>query len=110
MKKDYSNCSIQIYFEPSPIKSRQIFWRINPKELSWWDRIFNNPWCKLYHQCMYHMNPYFSTHEYKNYGIKYLKTYADVRNFIAEEEKKAQDEHDEYVSKGIIWDDEPIYN
>lgn len=110
MKKDYSNYTIQIYLEPSPIKFRQIFWRINPKELNWWERNFKNPWRRLYHQCMYHMNPYFSTEQYKKYDIKNLKTYADVINYINNEEKKAQDEHDDYVANGIIWDDEPIYN
>ena len=33
MKKDYSNYTVQIYLEPSPIRLRQIFWRINPNEL-----------------------------------------------------------------------------
>ena len=110
MKKDYSNCTVQIYLEPSPISIRQILWRINPKELSLWDRIFNNPWRHLYHQCNEHMNSYFSSHEYNNYGIGNLKTYADVVNYLAEEEKKAQLEHNDYVAKGIIWDDEPIYD
>ena len=110
MKKDYSNYTVQIYLEPSPISLRQIFWRINPKELNWWERNFKNPWRHLYHQCMYHMNPYFSTKQYKEYEIKNLKTYADVINYINNEEKKAKDEHNDYVAKGIIWDDEPIYD
>ena len=68
MKKDYSNYTVQIYLEPSPISLRQIFWRINPKELNWWERNFKNSWRQLYHQCMYHMNPYFSTKQYKEYN------------------------------------------
>ena len=110
MKKDYSNYTVQICLGDSLIDVREIFWRINPKELNWWERMFKNHWHRLHHQCMYHMNPYFSSEQYKEYGIKNLKTYADVINFINNEEKKAQAEHDDYVAKGIIWDDEPIYD
>ena len=109
MEKDYSKYTIQICSDNSSSNMRKVFWRINPKELNWWERIFKNPWRCLYHQCMYHMNPYFSAEQYMK-GPKQLKTYYDVTNYIQNEERKAKNEHNEYVAHGIIWDDEPIYD
>ena len=107
-KKDYSNYSVEFALEESTSSLREVFWRINPKELSWWERVFKNPWHKLYHSCFYHMSPFFGTKEYMR--VKRLKTYSDVINYIKEEEQKTQKEHDECVDRGIIWEDEPIYN
>ena len=106
-KKDYSNCAVEFYLEKFSHSYREVYWRIDPEELSLWRQIFRNPWRKLYHKSGYRMSYLFNTKEYAE--VRRLKTYNDVMKYIKEEESKAQKEHDEYVDRGVIWDDEPIY-
>lgn len=92
---------IQYKSEPFDTKSerRYLFYRIVPSELSWWKRIFKNPWRYVYsansvvfsydssvHDCLCFL---FSSEEANKIASKY-NTYEKITDFLNTEFHKAK--------------------
>lgn len=102
----YKKCKIEIDYESICRDTyRKIYWRIDPKELSFWDRIFlRNPWRVFKHALLLigELNYLYTIKDY-NEQLKNIVTYEDAVNYQCEENKKATNKHDYYVEKGIKW-------
>jgi len=92
---------IQYKSEPLEIKSakRHLLYRIEPSELSWWKRLFKNPWryaFKAYNyvsrfdkgvdDCLCY---YFTAKEAREFAEKY-DTYEKLIDFLIKENNKAK--------------------
>lgn len=94
---------------------RYVYYRIKPKQLNWWDRIFNNGWKKMWKAC-------WDGDKLKIFTLKSFKkisgftTYGEVRKYIMEQivtcasnKQEIIEYRKEMAKKGEIWPDE-IYN
>ena len=101
---------IQYKSEPIDVKydNRYIRFRIVPSELSWWKRIFKNPWRYVYsansvvfsfdssvHDCL---NFLFSLEEANEIVSKY-DTYEKITDFLTSELNKAESKWNEAQEK-----------
>lgn len=100
----YKKCKIEIDYENFCCNTyRKFYWRINPKELSFWDRIFlHNPWRIFKHALLGDLNYLYTIKNY-NEQLKNIVTYEDAVNYQRGENAKAKNKHDYYVEKGIRW-------
>ena len=98
-KKAFSNC-------------REVYYRIAPSELKWWERLFN-PWRQMYRALKF-VGGICEVFELKNYHdlVFPLKTYGDVVNFLAEQERLGNEAEtrinariQEKIAKGEEWPD-----
>ena len=109
---------IQYKSEPLDVKSekRYLCFRIVPSELSWWKRIFKNPWRYVYnarpvvfgsdnsvHDCL---NFLFSLKEANAIASKY-DTYEKITDFLASELNKAEamwnESQEKYYNQNNSW-------
>lgn len=88
-----------------PTGFREIWWRICPKELSLWNRIFHNPWRTLKHACLGDMNRYFNPKEYRD-EISCMKTYSDVMEYQRRQWKLRDDFVKKRIDEGRYWPDQ----
>lgn len=92
MKKNIRDYNIQIktvYFFDEKDGFRNIYFRIKPSELSFFRRIFNNPWLK-FKKCFNFTNKltdFYSPLEFKT-EIKPLKTYGDAIDYLKRQSEK----------------------
>lgn len=104
MKYD-KNLKIELSWERWTRDIRSYYWRICPKQLSWWNRLFHNPWHQLQKACDDDWNPCFSPEDYANYITK-LKTVGDIMRFKESEWNKIQIEREQYIKYKIKFPDE----
>ncbi len=104
--KDYSDYPIQFQFGPitSPNDIREVWWRIHPSKLGFWDRLFHNPWRRFYKDCYGDMDGYFSPQEWKK-ELSHLKTYRDAIRYQSKQYKKHDDYYRELIENGDWWPD-----
>ena len=102
--KDYNKCRIQFMFGDyrNPEDIREVWWRIQPSELGFWDRLFRNPWRTLKRHIYGEMTSYFTPMKWKE-ELSHLKTYADVIRYQRDEYHKYRDYIQEKVELGVYW-------
>jgi len=102
---------IQYKSQPLDIKSekRYLLYRIDPSELSWWKRIFKNPWryvFKAYNVVLLSIDNgpndclsfFFSAEEAREFAEKY-DTYEKIIDFLSAEYNKAKNKYYEAQEK-----------
>ena len=109
---------VQYKSEPLDVKSekRYLCFRIVPSELSWWKRIFKNPWRYAYTTNLIVLSCDNSVHdclcflfcpEEANYIASKYYTYEKITEFLASELNKAKAMWDEsqekYYNQNDIW-------
>lgn len=95
MKIQYKSCKLEIESE-----KRYICYRIEPSELSWWERSFKNPWKKVFksyntvsrydkdvNDCLCFLFNFKEAQEI----IKKYDTYEKLIDFLTDEYNKASD-------------------
>ncbi len=104
--KDYSDYPIQFRFGyiSSPDDRRKIEWRICPSELSFWDRLFHNPWRPFYKECCGEVTYYFNPTEWKE-ELSQLKTYKDAIEYQSKQYEMHIDYRRKRIDDGVIWPD-----
>ena len=102
--KDYSNYHIQFMFgyASSPDDVREIWWRIRPSELGWWDRLFHNPWRTIYRECVGDMLMYHSPSVWKE-ELSHLKTYKDITEWQRKQYREQRKYYQSKVEQGEYW-------
>lgn len=101
--KDLSNCAIEFTYTPVYSNRRYIYWRIKPQEISFWRRLFKNPWRRLERNVLGNWNPIWDAFDYKKYNIQSFKTYSDILNFEDKEWHKILDCRRKYIDEGEMW-------
>lgn len=104
--KDRSKCKIQKRHKNVYLYNhRKFYWRIDPKELNLWERIFKNPW-RLFKHVLYG-DKLFYVYAIDDYNeqLKPLVTYEDAVKYQESEYNKAKIAHEQYVKEGLIWED-----
>ena len=99
MKYD-ENLKIELFWNQETSKLRSYYWRIQPKQLSWWNRLFHNSWQQLEHACYDKWNPYFYPADYWD-GLSKLETVGDVIKYREAEWNKIQIEREKYIKYKI---------
>lgn len=107
--KDLGNCTIELSYSDICSNMRYIYWRIKPKELSFWKRLFKNPWRRLERHVFGNWNPIWSVFDYKECNVQALKTYSDILNFEDREWDKIIDYRQEMIEQGEMWEGD-LYN
>jgi len=110
------NYKIQLKAKQSPwafewSDYKEVFFRINPSQLTLFERIFNNPWRKLYHACEdihdVSLNPCYTA---KNFHTlkESLKTFKDVIDYQVSQINHVKDVYEVKVKNNEIWPDKKI--
>lgn len=104
--KDYSNYSIQIQtgYEYGSGKDnwRQVWWRIDPSQLSLWERMFKNSWRIFKHYCCDELNPCYSPRRFKD-ELSGIKTYGQAVQYQKEQQMLVNAYIDRKVKEGKYW-------
>ena len=99
--RDYSKCKLQFCYETCA-SNRYFYWRINPKEMTLWDRIFKNPWRQFMHECLGELNPCYDPERYKK-ELSHIKTYEDALRYYRQQKTIADKDYQRYVDMGVEW-------
>lgn len=99
MKYD-ENLKIELCWIQETTNLRSYYWRIQPKQLSWWNRLFHNSWEQLEHACNDNWNPYFHPTDYWD-GLSKLETIGDVIKYRETEWNKIQIEREKYIKNKL---------
>jgi len=104
-----TNSRVQFSVVDSGLSSgkRYVYFRIYPKDLSLFKRLFHNPWRQMFHAFNFlsGKNLLFSPKEYMN-EIKPLQTLGDVRDYLTKQKNIINSRYVEEVNKGERWEDE----
>ena len=94
-------------------KHREVFYRIVPSELSFFKRIFCNPWRQIYKAFTYFTGAttLYTPKEYSDM-VKQVKTFGEMCNYIDEQHRlinqrytEIRQKHLEAVERGEEWED-----
>lgn len=111
MKIQYKSRPLCVEFD-----ERDLFYRIDPSELSWWKRTFKNPWRNVYRSCNFVLDSntctkdclrfLFSAEEANELASKY-DTYEKITDFLTAEYNKAvnmyREVQEKYRKKNSCW-------
>ena len=86
MDENYLSYEIEFMYGSYDKDIRDIYWRIKPYQLNWFQRHFCNRWRPLYRCCIDEWNPYFSAEIFVN-EVKPCKTVADIEDYIKKQQK-----------------------
>lgn len=95
------------------LKNREVYYRIKPSELSFFKRIFGNPWRQLYHayKVIPGVSSLFTPKEFQTLSER-LKTFGDICNYIDElneisalHAEKEAERHAKAVMNGEEWEE-----
>ena len=106
--KDYSKCNIELRYEWVFIGAhddndpRYIYWRVQPSEMTWWDRHFHNPWRQFSRVITDDLNDIYSPRSFKN-ELSHIKTVEQARNYQDEQYKILNEIYQKKVDKGEAW-------
>ena len=112
--KDYSKynkCHIELGYDwvfnsiINPTDYRYIYWRIRPSEMTWWDRIFHNPWRLFSGVIVDELNEVYSPKTFKE-QLSHIKTYEQAVNYQNEQYRIVEEKKLEKIATGEYWPDD----
>ena len=109
-KQDYSKCDIQFSYEwvfgscTKPDDYRFIYWRIRPDEMTWWDRIFKNPWRQFRHAAGIGLNDIYSPRRFKE-ELSSIKTYEQALGYQNKQQRLIKEYYRKKQGVGEFWPD-----
>lgn len=97
--KNISNCKIEkVYKSICDDEFRTFYWRIKPKELNLWNRLFHNPWRTFTHVVIEDLNSVYDIEDYYS-DIKPITTYGEAIKYQKTQNEKARKAHEEAIKK-----------
>lgn len=94
---------------------KEVFYRIVPEELTWFDRIFLNPWTPVEHcasemavSCFkpYEMTNYFPSVDFVK-QVKQNKTVREIEKYMEDEREKSKHFYKLMTTNGTFWPEDP---
>ena len=102
MKEFDKDLEIELKYNNCSRSFRYYYYRIKPKQLSFWDNLFHNHWKQLQHACGESWNPCIDPERYWDY-ISKLHTLDDVNKYLASEATKIIEYRNKLIETKLVF-------